>query len=150
MTGKVPPDVAYTAGLLHDIGKVVLDHYHHNPHWHFYRHLHSGNGDWAHQEKEIFGLCHTEAGERLARYWQLSESLIETIRFHHNPDRATISPLLVQLVHLADNLIFGLMMAEDFEGNGTQPSRLVLANSGLNWEKLNAIAEGVSHEIFNA
>lgn len=143
-------DVAYTAGLLHDIGKVVLDHYPRNPHVHLYRDLRGASEGVLFHEKEIFGVCHTEAGARLAKHWQLSESLVESIRFHHDPESATINSALVHLVHLADNLISGMTVGEDWETSNAPLSRYGLAGSGLDWERLNAIVEGISYEILNS
>ena len=148
VTGEVNPDVAYTAGLLHDIGKVVLDHYPHNPHFDLYRRLQSVGGDLSEREKDLFGFCHTEAGERLAHYWRLPESLIEAIRFHHDPDRASVDVPLVHLIHLADSLISGLMVGTGLGGKSVQEPILMSARPGLHTDTLVALVEDISNQIF--
>ena len=55
-TGKAQPDLAYTAGLLHDIGKVILDQYMHSAYPLFYRQL------------QIQGNDLTAAGENTVRH----------------------------------------------------------------------------------
>ena len=37
-------------------------------------------------ERELFGYDHAELGSRIATEWHLSESIAETIRYHHQPD----------------------------------------------------------------
>ena len=101
-SGAVPSDIAYTAGLLHDIGKVVLDQKMAAMYPLFYRRIHEDGIDMTVVEREEFGMDHTETGERLARDWSLPDNLIEAISFHHDPEKATVDPKLSHVVYLAD------------------------------------------------
>jgi HD-like signal output (HDOD) protein len=81
---RVPPREAYLAGLLHDLGWILIDQYLHQP---FCRVL-----DMLDQERpireaehEVFGFDHTELGEFVAAQWHLPEHLTTTIRYHHAP-----------------------------------------------------------------
>lgn len=105
LTGKVEPSVAYTAGLLHDIGKVVLDQFIHSGFALFYRELNEKEKNFVEVEKRLLGIDHTEAGRNLARNWSFPESLVETIRYHHLPEQAKRNPELVSIVYLADLLM---------------------------------------------
>jgi len=69
LTGKAHPDQAYTAGLLHDIGKVILDQYMNKAYPLFYRQLQIPGNDLAAAEKTLFGITHSEAGHLLACRW---------------------------------------------------------------------------------
>ncbi len=102
LTGKAHPDQAYTAGLLHDIGKVVLDQYMHSAYPLFYRQLHFHGDDLAAAEKALFGITHTEAGYLLACRWAMPEFLSETILHHHEPANACENRNLAHLVYVAD------------------------------------------------
>ncbi|MGA3117347.1 MAG: HDOD domain-containing protein [Syntrophobacteraceae bacterium] len=102
LTGKAHPDQAYTAGLLHDIGKVILDQYMNKAYPLFYRQLQIPGNDLAAAEKTLFGITHSEAGHLLACRWGMPEFLSETILHHHEPDKASLNPYLAHLVHVAD------------------------------------------------
>ena len=105
LTGKVEPAVAYTGGLLHDIGKVVLDQFIHTGFPLFYRELTEKGSHLSEVEKRVLGTDHTETGAELAQNWSFPESLIETIRHHHRPENAKRYPELVNIVYLADLLM---------------------------------------------
>jgi len=102
LTGKARPDQAYTAGLLHDIGKVILDQYMYSAYPLFYRHLQTQGNDLAAAEKKLFGIAHTDAGYLLARRWALPEFVCQTVLHHHDPNEADGNRSLAHLVYVAD------------------------------------------------
>ena len=101
-TSACPPDLAYTGGLLHDIGKVVLDRFVAKIQPLFYRLIEERGAPLVDVEKETLGMTHPEAGEALARAWDLPPYLREVIRWHHEPGRAVLNPGLTSMVFLAD------------------------------------------------
>jgi putative nucleotidyltransferase with HDIG domain len=105
LTQEVDPAVAYTAGLLHDIGKVVLDQFIYSGYPLFYRELNEKGKNFAEVEKRVLGTDHTEAGLELAQNWSFPESLVEAIRYHHDPENAKRYKALVNIVYLADLLM---------------------------------------------
>jgi putative nucleotidyltransferase with HDIG domain len=110
-TGKAPPAVAYTSGLLHDIGKTVLDQYVSALAPRFLR----PSGTLMEMEKSSFGVDHCEVGARLAVNWGLPNNLAEVIRLHHSPDEATTDADLVALVYLANFVMSQFRTGYDFE-----------------------------------
>ncbi len=101
-TGREDPGRAYTAGLLHDIGKVVLDQYVSDAFPLFYRTLSETRDDILSIEGRMLGIDHTEAGGMLARQWSLPGAIENAIRHHHHPDRAEEDTELATLIFLAD------------------------------------------------
>lgn len=104
-TGIVKPEIAYTAGLLHDIGKVVLDQYISSAYPLFYRYTQIDMAELDEAEKELTGITHSEAGAIIGKRWSIDESLVDVIRNHHQPERAVIAPELTHIVYLADLLM---------------------------------------------
>ncbi|MFZ2447938.1 MAG: HDOD domain-containing protein [Syntrophobacteraceae bacterium] len=115
LTGKAPLDLAYTAGLLHDIGKVVLDQYMHSAYPLFYRKLQRNGSDLNAAERELFGIAHTDAGYRLAQLWDMPESISQTILHHHCPEEAGADRDLVHLIYVADFMNYRFMVGHDLE-----------------------------------
>ncbi|MBN1912429.1 MAG: HDOD domain-containing protein [Pirellulales bacterium] len=84
-SGRVPPREAYLAGLLHDLGLILIDQYLHEP---FCRVLDASTPErpTCDIEYEILGFDHTELGEYVALEWRLPGYLPPTIRYHHRPE----------------------------------------------------------------
>jgi putative nucleotidyltransferase with HDIG domain len=83
-TGKASPDIAYTAGLLHDIGKVVLDQFMAPVFPLFYRRTHLEGMALTDVEHEMLGLDHPRR-KKTRRMLVATPDLIDTIS-HHKPN----------------------------------------------------------------
>ena len=102
---KMPaPDVAFTAGLLHDIGKVVLDQFCFEQFDQISDRVSSRGGTFIDAETEVLGFDHARVGGMVASKWNLPDVLIEAISFHHHPEASRANCELVSAVHLADNI----------------------------------------------
>jgi putative nucleotidyltransferase with HDIG domain len=95
---------AFTAGLLHDIGKVVLDKYVNEEFNEVVRTAAEKDILIIEAEREVLGADHTDMGHWLAVKWGLPNSLKEVISFHHSPEDAKEAKELTGLVHFADIL----------------------------------------------
>lgn len=126
LTGRADPEIAYTAGLLHDIGKVLLDQYVASAFPMFYGKLAAGEEPLLSAEKTLLGISHNEAGERLAELWGFPPSLKDVIAHHEQPERAQHNRDLVTVVHLADLLVWRFNSGYELGGIGTDclPARL--------------------------
>jgi len=97
-------DVAFTAGLLHDIGKVVLDQYAFEQFNLIMDKVLNEGMAFLDAEAEILGYNHAQVGGWVAKGWGLPEVLTEAISLHHQPEESKGNPELVCAVHLADNI----------------------------------------------
>lgn len=95
-----PHDESYTAGLLHDIGIIVLDHALGETYANVFATALATGRPLLEVENEMLAFDHTRAGELLLRAWKLPECLVSAVRHHHSPWHDS-SPL-VQLTYLAD------------------------------------------------
>jgi putative nucleotidyltransferase with HDIG domain len=100
---KVDHEEAYVAGLLHELGALVLDQFFEKLYDAVFRasqHVHQS----IHQvEQEYLGIDHAELGGWLLDHWQTPKSLADAVRFHHQPSEAPEEHrTLCHVVHVAD------------------------------------------------
>jgi len=107
--------LAFTAGLLHDIGKVILNEYVGKEFSEIARIVSEQKASFVEAEKQVLGFSHEEIGEKVAEKWQLPDALIRPIRYHHDPSLLTPADPLVDVIYLADCvcLLFGIGLGTD-------------------------------------
>lgn len=110
------PEQAYTAGLLRDIGKVILDHYLKEQFQSIMDLVNEGNKSFIEVEEEILGFNHGQVGAKIAEKWNLPEDLVEAIAYHHQPEKAQLNSKLVAITHIADGLV--MMMGISIGADG--------------------------------
>ncbi|MDY6952730.1 MAG: HDOD domain-containing protein, partial [Thermodesulfobacteriota bacterium] len=146
-TEKTASDVAYTAGLLHDIGKVVLDQYIASAFPLFYRRTHQEGIELTEIERELIGFSHTEVGNRLAQNWDLPKNLEEAITYHHEPEKATVNVELTHLVYVADLIMSRFLVGQELERLNTEKMTSRLKKTGIAPEAFPAVVDRVCHKI---
>jgi putative nucleotidyltransferase with HDIG domain len=93
---------AYAAGVLHDVGKVVLRQSFPDRFEGIVALAREQRLSIAEAERGVLGSDHAEVGGWLAERWGLPADLVEAIACHHAPDRAVVNPDLCNLIHIAN------------------------------------------------
>lgn len=103
---NVSTDLAFTAGLLHDIGKSIISEFLKGNVEEMTRFCDNGNyEDFVAAEIDRVGTDHSMVGYSLAMHWGLPQAICATIRYHHRPGDADRNDQeLIYVVHLGDLL----------------------------------------------
>jgi putative nucleotidyltransferase with HDIG domain len=82
---KLDVDDTFAAGLLHDVGKLVLVANHPELYDRVLNAVARGEKSAIEAEREVFGTTHAEVGGYLLWLWGLPDTVVEAVTFHHRP-----------------------------------------------------------------
>jgi putative nucleotidyltransferase with HDIG domain len=104
-TSTQTDDSVYVAGLVHDVGKIVMawtfpDHF-----AEIHRQAVAGTRDLVEIENEVLGIDHAELGALYLERHHLPELMINSARYHHQPEKAVQCPQVIAAVQIADLLL---------------------------------------------
>jgi predicted Zn finger-like uncharacterized protein len=92
---------AFFAGLVHDVGKLVLDQHVYERKDDFEMFMGDGQHTFLNAEKKILGFDHSELAFELCQKWQIPSNQMVAIRFHHYPSKSK-GHELAYILHMAD------------------------------------------------
>lgn len=133
----VDPEVAYIAGLLHDIGQLLIfatDPYGYAEIFS----LREEGGGLAALEDEHLGLNHAQVGGELARRWNLPEDISEAISRHHGIDSEPPTSELADVVHVAAALAHALDLDGSTKNIVPPLCDFAAARLGIDWDQFAA------------
>jgi putative nucleotidyltransferase with HDIG domain len=102
--GLKEPEEISIAGLLHDIGKVVMGLKFPDEYGLAMNDAKNGDIFMLEAEKKHFNISHADAGGWIAQKWNFPQNLYEPIEYHHKPHLAKVVPMQTAIVHFADVL----------------------------------------------
>ena len=135
-------DLAFTSGLLHDIGRLALAAHFPAEMGAAIARSHTVDAGLASIEHEILGTDHVEVAAQVAAQWKFPPEVVQAIAGHHAPAAAAGGgPSLADIVHVADAMAHALDLTED-------PNEMVPAIHGAAWERL-ALSPRVCLKVFH-
>jgi HD-like signal output (HDOD) protein len=102
------PGEAFTAGILHDIGQVVLHEHHAEAFHEALERARAGTQPMVEAEIEILGAGHARIGGWLCARWNLPDGICQAVAAHHGPFSGGRSQGLGAIVALADHLAWSV------------------------------------------
>jgi putative nucleotidyltransferase with HDIG domain len=133
-------DFAFTAGLLHDIGRLALVNCFPTEYEQVIRCAKEKDCSLLDAERRVLGIDHVNAGLILAVHWNFADAIQDAIRGHHNPDDSELNSVAA-IVHVANSIVHALDL------NGSQEES-VPDISQFAWDSL-SLSEDAYLAIFH-
>lgn len=146
---KLNPETAFTAGLLHDIGTLVLATRFPAEYAQMLAHRNRHDCYIIEAEQAVFGLDHAATGSALAAHWKFPEAIQRAVAEHHRDD-CIGPPSLQLLVHAANTVAHALDLSGHEDDLAPPMSHAVwqaLGLSGDEWKQLFAETEASCTEM---
>jgi putative nucleotidyltransferase with HDIG domain len=92
----------FVGGLIHDIGKVMMDRYFPEQFTRVLEVVEETSVPMEHAEQEIIGFDHALLAGGLLKKWKFPDQLVNMVMYHHHPDSASANQTGIALIFLAD------------------------------------------------
>jgi putative nucleotidyltransferase with HDIG domain len=132
-------DEIFTAGLLHDVGKLVLGEFVQEDYSDILQALAQGMTFEA-AEAAVLGIDHAEIGARVLAQWSLPDNIVHAVRWHHAPEKFGGVDIMLDVVHVANMLCLMIGIGVGREGLLHEPSPVVTRRLGLEPQHLEKVA----------
>lgn len=140
-------NLMFTAALLHDIGKVVLNEHVAAEFLEIVRRVNVERMSFVEAENHVLGFSHAEIGARVAETWQLPESIVRCLRYHHDPGALDPPDQLVDVVYLANAMCRFLGIGLGQEDSGRRIDEAVLNRRGIDKGDVESIGAQTLEEL---
>lgn len=105
----------FTAGVLHDIGKMVMGEFVHEA-WEKIQELTDRQRySFLEAEEEVLGVNHAVLGGEIALIWKFPDEILKAIAFHHRPDLLADGDVVPWIVYLSNQVchVMGIGVGTD-------------------------------------
>lgn len=142
-------EVAFTAGLLHDVGLLVLDDCLHDSFNAVLKRLGKDGGNLYALEREMLGFDHAQIGAEMAKRWNFPASIQQVIQSYHLAGGETGEPMTC-MVHLADLLAQALDQGTGEDEIVARVTPQLCVKLGLRVEKLSTCLPEIEQAVAGA
>jgi putative nucleotidyltransferase with HDIG domain len=129
----------FTAALLKDIGKIVLDRFVQDSFEKITALVIDENLSFREAEKKIIGVDHTELGGMIAKMWKFSPRMVNIIRNHHLTDISMIKEKEIAVVYLADCICMMIGIGVGSDGLAYRFNDQVMTELGMKPDDISKI-----------
>ncbi len=143
-------EVSFTAGLLHDIGKLVVTRAMEGDYSKLIKEAKDKELPLTAIEKSLFNMDHGDAGGILLNRWNLPANIVAAVRFHHRPLGAGEHFRLAAIVHVADYLAFSIGQGSGHEAYARSLDPKALNLLRVTPEEVDAYSEDVKEAFDQA
>ncbi len=137
------PEEAYIAGLLLDIGKLILCKFAAEKFAQILEKTNRNKTLYNVAEQQVLGFDHPTIGGKMMKNWGLPQVLVEAVQSHHSPVKAKTNKVLAYIVHLADAISEMLGIGLGSAGLMYDFEKESLSVLGLSTEDVESIMEEV-------
>ncbi len=137
----------FTAALLKDIGKTVLDRFVKESLEEITDLLVAENLTFEEAEKKVIGVDHTELGGMIAKMWKFSPRMVNIIRSHHLSDSAMAKNREIAVVYLADCICMEIGIQGGSDGPAYRFKDLVMEKLGITPDDISQIIDDFTVNI---
>ena len=141
---------AYIAGLLLDIGKIILSGFAEDEFNQVSERAEKNKIPFNIAEQEVLGFDHPQVGGRIIEKWNLPSALVEAVQYHHQPNNTKTHKTLTNIVHLADAISCMLGIGLGCDGLMYEFQENTLGALGLNKEDVESIMIELADKIQEA
>lgn len=151
-TKLADPDVAFTAGLLHNIGKVALSIWLENKVEAMMNLAAREKLTFDQVERKLLGFSHADVGGHLAERWNLPTVFVEAIAFHHSPNSAPNPSAVTDYVHIGDFMTMSVGLGLGADGLRYEFQPEAMARVGIDESDVDSVLDSFleAHEAYDA
>ncbi|MBG0789431.1 MAG: HDOD domain-containing protein [Desulfovibrionaceae bacterium] len=149
ITGMGDPERAFVAGMLHDIGQLLLIQAEPERAAAVYEHARAGDALLVDVERKLLGFDHAVLGGMLLRKWNFPFVLVAAVLEHHRPKAEHKVPEPV-LVHCAETIVTGLGIGSSGEHFVQPPDPAAWESMGLTPERMDEMARDLEEDLEEA
>lgn len=125
------PPYTFTAGLLANVGKIVMDQFLGMDGEEIIRLAESKGISFEQAERRVLGTDHVEVGAELLQFWNLPEEIVNVVRYRLEPEKSKESSQVLDLVHVGEVIARLTGMGQGVDGLQYQISEAAMSRLNL-------------------